>query len=227
MEFYLFLQTLFHDVQLDLCDTSSGNSKRLRSGRRDVDDASRDERTAVIDPNGHRLPGGDVGDAHLGTERQCAVSGGQLLRIEVFAARGPRLMPVKTGKTIRAAGRLGCLFVGLRPSLERVSSWRRSFACCCRMMKVCRRPQAPGHRPRPLPWSAQQPASAERRRCQGGTPSTDQDRLDRRRRRGAKLQQQLMRQGRTPHRVRPGLRVEPWPEDGETRRNRDNQLRCG
>ena len=25
----------------------------------------------------------------------------------------------------------------------------------------------------------------------------------------------------------PGLRVEPWLEDGETRRNRDNQLKCG
>ena len=61
------------------------------------------------------------------------------------------------------------------------------------MMKVCRRPQAPGHRPRPLPWSAQRPASAERRRCQGGTPSTDQDRLDRRRRRGAKLQRNNMK----------------------------------
>jgi hypothetical protein len=40
------------------------------------------------------------------------MSGGQLLRIESFAARGPRLMPVKTGKSIRATGRLGCLFVG-------------------------------------------------------------------------------------------------------------------
>ena len=57
------------------------------------------------------------------------------------------------------------------------------------MMKVCRRPQAPGHRPPPLPWSAQQPTSAERRRCQGGTPSTDQDKLDRRWCRRAKLQQ--------------------------------------
>ena len=105
-------RSLFHDVQLDLRDTSSGNSKRLGSGRRDVDDASRDERTAVIDPNGHRPAGGDVGDTHLGTERQCAVSSGQLLRIEFFTARGPRLMPIKTGETIRAAGRLGCLFIG-------------------------------------------------------------------------------------------------------------------
>src|SRR4051794_2074591 len=105
-------RSLFHHVQLDLRDTSSGNSKRLGSGRRDVDDTSRDERTAVIDPNGHRSPGGDVGDTHLGTERQSAVSGGHLLRIEFFAARRPRLMPIKTGKTIRAAGRLGCLFIG-------------------------------------------------------------------------------------------------------------------
>src|SRR3954454_4421887 len=106
------LRSLFHDVQLDLRNTSSGNSKRPGSGRRDVDDASRDERTTVIDPNGHRPPSGDVGDTHLGTERQCAVSSSQLLRIEFFAARGPRLMPVETVKTIRPAGRLGCLFVG-------------------------------------------------------------------------------------------------------------------
>ena len=46
------------------------------------------------------------------------------------------------------------------------------------MMRVCRRPPAPGHRPPPLPSSAQRPTSAERRRCQGGTPSTDQDKLD-------------------------------------------------
>jgi hypothetical protein len=105
-------RSLVHDVKLDLGDAAPGNSQRFSGGRRDVDNASGDEWAAVIDPNRDGPSGANVGDTHARAEWQCAVGGGQFMRVEFFTARGPRLMAIKACEPIRGPGCLGVLWVG-------------------------------------------------------------------------------------------------------------------
>ena len=71
---------------------------------RDVDHAPGDERAAVVDPDGDGLPGGDVGHAQAGPERQRAVRGGQLFGIELLPARGLRFILVEARDPDRSLG---------------------------------------------------------------------------------------------------------------------------
>src|SRR5262245_56206403 len=91
---------LLDDLELDLRDTLAGDSELVGGAVRDVDDAAVDERTAVVDPNRHGLTGGHVGHAHLGAERQRAVRGGQLVLVELLAARGLRVVRIEAGEPI-------------------------------------------------------------------------------------------------------------------------------
>jgi len=100
-----------NNVKFDLRNTLSDNSQRFGSEMRDVEDASGNKRTTVIDPNRHGPPSGDVRDAHPRAERQCSVSGSQFARIEPFAARGLWVMAVKAGKSIRCILRIARVFV--------------------------------------------------------------------------------------------------------------------
>src|ERR1700741_4129543 len=107
----LCARRLFDDVELNLCYTLSDDSKRLRGAMGDVAHASGNERTAVVDPDRHRLPGGDVGDAHARGERQRAMRGCQFARLGFVAICRVR-RPVKAGKSVRCRLLLRLLVVG-------------------------------------------------------------------------------------------------------------------
>jgi hypothetical protein len=102
---------LLNDVKFDLGNTPANHSQRFGRSIGDVDNSSGNERTAVIDPNCHGPPGGDVCYAQAGAERQRAMSGGQFLRVELFAARGLRSFCVEAGDSMRRNLCLGCIFV--------------------------------------------------------------------------------------------------------------------
>ena len=102
---------LLDDVELDLRDAPANHPQRIGGGIRDVDHAPRDVGAAVVDPHGHGPPGRDVGHAQPGAERQRRMRGGQFVRIELFAARGPRALRVEAGKSLRGHRRGGRIVV--------------------------------------------------------------------------------------------------------------------
>src|SRR6266498_1497092 len=83
---------LFLHLELHPGDAAVDHAERCGGGMRDVDHAPGHERAAVVDPDGDGLPGGDVGHAQAGPERQRAVRGGQLTRLELLPARGLRFI---------------------------------------------------------------------------------------------------------------------------------------
>ena len=102
---------LLHDVQLDLCDASSNYSQRISRRIGDIDNASGNVRTAVVDPNRHRPPGCDVCHTQLCAERQRRMSGGQFVRIEFFAARGLCSLGVEACNSLRGRRGPSCIVV--------------------------------------------------------------------------------------------------------------------
>jgi hypothetical protein len=102
---------LLDDVKFDLCKSASNHPQRLSRRIRDVDNASGNERTAVIDPNRHGPPCSDVCHAQPGAEWQRAMSRGQFVRIELFTVRGLCSFRVEAGKPGRRNLCLGRLFV--------------------------------------------------------------------------------------------------------------------
>src|ERR1700688_1837736 len=98
---------LLHDVELDVGDTLSDHSERLRRGIGNVDDASGNVGSAVVDPYRHRLAGRDIGHAQPRAEREGRMRSGQFMGIEFFAARGFCAFRIETAKTLR--GRLRIL----------------------------------------------------------------------------------------------------------------------
>jgi hypothetical protein len=78
---------LLDDVKFDLCETRSNHSQRISRGVGNIDNSSGNIGTTVIDPNCHGLSAGDVRHAQFCAERQRRMSGCQILRIELFAAR--------------------------------------------------------------------------------------------------------------------------------------------
>ena len=95
---------LLHDVKFDLGDPAVHHSQRIGRGIGDVDHTSVDVRTAVVDPNRHRAPGGDIGHLQLCAEWQRWMRGRQFVGIELFAARGLGPLGIETGNSLR--GRL-------------------------------------------------------------------------------------------------------------------------
>ena len=102
---------LLDDVKPDICNAPSHHSQRFRRGVRDVDNSSANVWTAIIDPDRHRLPGGNVCHAHPCAKRQRRVSGGQFVRIEFFAARGLCALRVETGNSLRCSLEHGWSFL--------------------------------------------------------------------------------------------------------------------
>jgi hypothetical protein len=103
---------LVDDVELDLGDALANHSQRIGGGIGDVDNASGNVGPAVVDPNRHGSPGGDVGHAQFCAERQGRMRGGQFMRVELFAVRGPRSLAVEAGKSLRGDLGVRCIFVG-------------------------------------------------------------------------------------------------------------------
>src|SRR5579872_1282071 len=77
---------LLNDVELDLRDPAFNHPKLAGGRTREIDDASGNVRTAVIDPDSHGLSGRDVRHPQLCAERQGRMSGGHRVRIEFLAA---------------------------------------------------------------------------------------------------------------------------------------------
>jgi hypothetical protein len=92
---------LFDHVELHLGHAAVNNSQRFGGGLRQVDNASRNERAAVVDTNRNGLSRGDVGDAQARTEWQRAVSCCQFAWNELLAIRGKCSFIVKTGDPMR------------------------------------------------------------------------------------------------------------------------------
>jgi hypothetical protein len=89
------------DVEFDVGNTLVDYSERARRGIGDIDNASGDVRTAVIDPDCHGPPGRDVCHAQFCAERQRRMSGGQIVGVELFAARGLCPLRVEAGNSLR------------------------------------------------------------------------------------------------------------------------------
>jgi hypothetical protein len=102
---------LMNDVKFNLRNTSIDNSQSFCRRIRDVDNASGNVWTAVIDANCDRSPGRDICHAQPGTEWQRRVSGSQLIRIELFAVRCLLSIRVEAGDSVRCCWRRGCVFV--------------------------------------------------------------------------------------------------------------------
>jgi hypothetical protein len=102
---------LLDDVKFDLCNTRSNHSQRLGRGIGDIDNSSGNVRTAVIDPNCHRFSTGDVRHAQPCAEWQRRMSGGQIVRIEFFAARCLCTLRIEAGQSLRSSFCLGSIVV--------------------------------------------------------------------------------------------------------------------
>ena len=134
---------LLNDVEFDLCNAAANHPERLGGRIRDVDDASGNERTAVIDPNCHGAPSRDICHPQPGAEWQCAMSGGQFVGIEFFAARGPGSFFVEAGKSVRRNLCFGCIFVRReRGMLSRTATrlWVGNDVSRLRSSDACRLP---------------------------------------------------------------------------------------
>jgi hypothetical protein len=102
---------LLDDVKFDLCETRSNHSQRISRGVGDIDNSSGNVRTTVVDPNCHGPSTGDVRHAQPCPERQRRMSGGQIVRIELFAARGLCSLCIEAGNSLRGSLCLGCRVV--------------------------------------------------------------------------------------------------------------------
>jgi hypothetical protein len=93
--------SLLNDVEFDLCDPTLNHPERVGRRMRDIDNPSRNVRTAVIDPNDHGPPGPDVCHPQPGTKRQRRMSGSQIVRVELFATRGLLALCVEACNSLR------------------------------------------------------------------------------------------------------------------------------
>jgi hypothetical protein len=100
-----------------VCNARSNHSQRLGRRIRDVDNSSGNVRTAVIDPNCHGPSTGDVGHAQSCSEWQRWMRGGQIVRIELFAARGLCPLCVEAGNSLRNSLCLGRIVVRREPGV--------------------------------------------------------------------------------------------------------------
>jgi len=102
---------LLDNVKFDFCNAGSNHSQRLSRRIRDIDNSSGNVRAAVIDPNCHGPSAGDIRHAQPCAEWQRGMSGGQIVRIELFAARGLCSLCIEAGNSLRSGLCLGRLVV--------------------------------------------------------------------------------------------------------------------
>ena len=112
---------LLHHVELHLRQPAIDHAQRIGGGMGDVDNSSGNVGAAVVDPNRHRMPVADIGDAQPRAERQGRMRGRQLRRVEFLAARGSRALRVEAGNPLRGARRRGGMFRARRTKM----TWRR------------------------------------------------------------------------------------------------------
>src|SRR5215213_1476986 len=93
---------LFLHLELHLGDAAVDHAELFGGGMRDVDHPPGDERAAIVDPDCDGLPGGNVGNAQEGPERQRPVRGGQFAGVELLPARSLRAMLVEARNPDRA-----------------------------------------------------------------------------------------------------------------------------
>jgi len=92
---------LLNDVEFDLRDAAFHHPKLAGGRTREIDNASGNVGTAVIDPDSHGLSGRYVRHPQLCAERQGRMSGGHCVRIEFLAARGRLVLRIEAGNTLR------------------------------------------------------------------------------------------------------------------------------
>ena len=95
------LNRLVNNVKFNFRDTLIDDAYSFRSCIRDIDSSSSNERTAVIDPNGHGTSISDVCYAQPGAEGQAGVRSRQFARIKFFATRGLLPLRVTAGNSLR------------------------------------------------------------------------------------------------------------------------------
>ncbi len=92
-------------LHVHLGQALAGHADDARGAAREVDDATGDEGTAVVDRHVDRAAVADVGHAHAGAERQRAMGGRQAIRIEGRARSRALALPII--RCDAAAGRTG------------------------------------------------------------------------------------------------------------------------
>ena len=107
--------------QLDRAVSHGDEADPAGGGFGYVDQAAARERAAIVDPHHHGLAAARVGHADLAAERQSAVGGGQVRRIEPFAAGGAAAEQFAAV----VAGHAGAQFLAFRFDSGRLDSGER------------------------------------------------------------------------------------------------------
>jgi hypothetical protein len=94
---------LVDDVKFHFRNALIDHSYTFSGGRRDIDFAPTNERTAVIDTDDDRTAVSNVSDAQSRAKWQRWMSSGQFVGIEYFTARSLCILSVEAGKRVRCA----------------------------------------------------------------------------------------------------------------------------
>jgi hypothetical protein len=86
---------LMDDVKFHFCNALVDNSNPFSSGIRHINFSSSHKRAAVIDPDCHRTPIGDVCHAQSRAKWQRRMSSGQFIGIEFFPTRSFGTLGIK------------------------------------------------------------------------------------------------------------------------------------
>jgi hypothetical protein len=100
------------DVKFHFRNALIDHSYPFSGRRRDIDRASTNERTTIVDSNDDRTSVNNVSDAQPRAKWQCWMSSCQFVGIEFFAARSLRILAVEAGKRVR------CTLSSGRPCLR-------------------------------------------------------------------------------------------------------------
>jgi hypothetical protein len=95
------------DVEFHPRNALIDHSYSFSGGRRDIDRASADVRTTVVNSNDDRTAVGGVCDAQPRAEWQRRMRSSQFVGVEFFSTRSLRVLPVETGKRVRPTLSLG------------------------------------------------------------------------------------------------------------------------
>ena len=100
--------SLFDDVKFDARNPLVDHAERFGGRLGDVDYSAGNIGATIIDPYRHRAARRDIRHAQLGAEWQSRMRGGQIMRVEFFAARGLCALRIEAGESL---GGHGCVLV--------------------------------------------------------------------------------------------------------------------
>jgi hypothetical protein len=130
---------LLDDVKFDLCETLSNHPQRISRRIGNIDNSSRNVRAAVIDPNCYGPSTGEIRYTQPRAEWQRRMSGGQIVRIELFAARGLCSLCIEAGNSLRSSLCLGCMVVRRERGMSFCGRDTPVDEECCRSIVLQRR----------------------------------------------------------------------------------------